>query len=190
MNSFWRSCLDHFEKQLPPQQFKTWIKPLKFHAADHALTLTAPNRFVLQWIRDRFLGEIQRLAVDRIGSDVTVSLALVEKTASASAALPVAEETTGNKPSTREISRLNPEFTFKTFVTGKANELARAAAMQVAERLRREFGHEAHLAVTAAGGGLFVMAARAAAASRASTPRGIDGADDLGREALRSIGND
>ena len=134
MNSFWRSCLDHFEKQLPPQQFKTWIKPLKFHAADHALTLTAPNRFVLQWIRDRFLGEIQRLAVDRIGSDVTVSLALVEKTASASAALPVAEETTGNKPSTREISRLNPEFTFKTFVTGKANELARAAAMQVAER--------------------------------------------------------
>ena len=56
MNNFWRSCLDHFEKQLPPQQFKTWIKPLKFHAVDHKVTLTAPNRFVLQWIRDRFLG--------------------------------------------------------------------------------------------------------------------------------------
>ncbi len=134
MNSFWRSCLDHFEKQLPPQQFKTWIKPLKFQAVDHTLTLTAPNRFVLQWIRDRFLGEIQRLAVDRLGADITVNLALVEKPSVAAPAHPIAVETAGNKPSTREISRLNPEFTFKTFVTGKANELARAAAMQVAER--------------------------------------------------------
>ena len=72
MNSFWRSCLDHFERQLPPQQFKTWIKPLRFQAVDQALTLTAPNRFVLQWIRDRFLGEIQRMAAERLGDDVTV----------------------------------------------------------------------------------------------------------------------
>lgn len=134
MNNFWRSCLDHFEKQLPPQQFKTWIKPLKFQAVGHAVTLTAPNRFVLQWIRDRFLGEIQRLAAERLGADVSVTLALVEKAVSAAPAQPIAAEPSRNKPSTREISRLNPEFTFKTFVTGKANELARAAAMQVAER--------------------------------------------------------
>ena len=134
MNSFWRSCLDHFEKQLPPQQFKTWIKPLKFQAVDQALTLTAPNRFVLQWIRDRFLAEIQRLAAESLGASVTVSLVLVEKTVVSAPVAPITVETTGNKPSTREISRLNPEFTFKTFVTGKANELARAAAMQVAER--------------------------------------------------------
>jgi chromosomal replication initiator protein len=133
MNSFWRSCLDHFEKQLPPQQFKTWIKPLKFHAVDDKVTLTAPNRFVLQWIRDRFLGEIQRMAAERLSPEVTVSLALAEK-ATPVATHAVAVETRGNKPSTREISRLNPDFTFKTFVTGKANELARAAAMQVAER--------------------------------------------------------
>ncbi|MEI7571192.1 MAG: chromosomal replication initiator protein DnaA [Alcaligenaceae bacterium] len=134
MNSFWRSCLDHFEKQLPPQQFKTWIKPLKFQAVDQTLTLTAPNRFVLQWIRDRFLAEIQRLAVESLGADVTVSLVLVEKAVVTAPAHPITVEASGNKPSTREISRLNPEFTFKTFVTGKANELARAAAMQVAER--------------------------------------------------------
>jgi chromosomal replication initiator protein len=137
MNSFWRSCLDHFEKQLPPQQFKTWIKPLKFQAVDQTVTLTAPNRFVLQWIRDRFLGEIQRLAAERLGADVAVTLALVEKSVPTSAH-PIAVEAgaskTGNKPSTREISRLNPEFTFATFVTGKANELARAASIQVAER--------------------------------------------------------
>jgi chromosomal replication initiator protein len=133
MNSFWRSCLSHFEQQLPPQQFKTWIKPLKFRAVDKAVTLTAPNRFVLQWIRDRFLAEIQRLATERFGADVDIRLILAEKEL-----LPqtksLAPEAPGGKPSTRDISRLNPEFTFETFVTGKANELARAAAIQVAER--------------------------------------------------------
>lgn len=133
MNSFWRSCLSHFEQQLPPQQFKTWIKPLKFHAADNIVTLTAPNRFVLQWIRDRFLAEIQRLAAERFGTEVTVHLVLAEKeVAVPSKALVPASG--GTKPSTRDISRLNPEFNFGTFVTGKANELARAAAIQVAER--------------------------------------------------------
>ena len=133
MNSFWRSCLGHFEQQLPPQQFKTWIKPLKFRAVDKAVTLTAPNRFVLQWIRDRFLAEIERLATERFGPDVTISLVLAEKEL-ASPAKSLAPEAPGGKPSTRDISRLNPEFSFETFVTGKANELARAAAIQVAER--------------------------------------------------------
>jgi len=133
MNSFWRSCLAHFEQQLPPQQFKTWIKPLKFQAANNQLTLTAPNRFVLQWIRDRFLAEIERLAGERFGNEVGVSLVLAEK----ETALPPKElvpASGGTKPSTRDISRLNPDFNFSTFVTGKANELARAAAIQVAER--------------------------------------------------------
>jgi chromosomal replication initiator protein len=134
MNSFWRSCLSHFEQQLPPQQFKTWIKPLKFRAVDKAVTLTAPNRFVLQWIRDRFLAEIQRLAAERFGADVTVSLVLAEKELVAPTKSLAPETPGGNKPSTRDISRLNPEFSFGTFVTGKANELARAAAIQVAER--------------------------------------------------------
>ena len=133
MNSFWRSCLTHFEQQLPPQQFKTWIKPLKFQGTENVLTLTAPNRFVLQWIRDRFLAEIERLAGERFGAEIAVNLVLAEK----EAVLPLkvlVPASGGTKPSTRDISRLNPEFNFGTFVTGKANELARAAAIQVAER--------------------------------------------------------
>ena len=133
MNSFWRSCLDHFEQQLPPQQFKTWIKPLKFQAADNQVTLTAPNRFVLQWIRDRFLAEIERMACERFSDTVTISLILAEKEAGVPVK-PLVPASGGSKPSTRDISRLNPEFNFTTFVTGKANELARAAAIQVAER--------------------------------------------------------
>jgi chromosomal replication initiator protein len=88
---------------------------------------------VLQWIRDRFLAEIERLAGERFGNEVAVSLVLAEK----ETALPPKElvpASGGTKPSTRDISRLNPDFNFSTFVTGKANELARAAAIQVAER--------------------------------------------------------
>ena len=133
MNSFWRSCLRHFEQQLPAQQFKTWIKPLKFQAVDDTVTLTAPNRFVLQWIRDRFLAEIERLASNQLGSKIKITLVLAEKELSSSTK-PLAAEPQAGKPSTRDISRLNPDFTFGTFVTGKANELARAAAIQVAER--------------------------------------------------------
>ena len=133
MHSFWRSCLSHFEQQLPAQQFKTWIKPLKFHAVDNAVTLTAPNRFVLQWIRDRFLAEIERMAGERLGAAIKINLVLAEKE-QAVLTKPLAAEEQATKPSTRDISRLNPEFTFETFVTGKANELARAAAIQVAER--------------------------------------------------------
>jgi chromosomal replication initiator protein len=135
MNSFWRFCLSQFEKELPAQQFKTWIKPLKFQVSGNTLTLVAPNRFVLQWIRDRFFTRIQELAASRIEHPVEIKLLLAEK-GPATHPPPLAPETPSpqNRPGTRDISRLNPAFTFETFVTGKANELARAAATQVAER--------------------------------------------------------
>ncbi|MBI4194475.1 MAG: chromosomal replication initiator protein DnaA [Betaproteobacteria bacterium] len=140
MNSFWRYCLSHFEKELPAQQFQTWIKPLKFHAEGNVLTLIAPNRFVLQWIRDRFLSKVQELAAARFQEPVEVRLLLSPKAVSTPpATAPMEASLDGHappsRPSHRDISRLNPAFTFDTFVTGKANELARAAATQVAERL-------------------------------------------------------
>ena len=136
MNSFWLYCLSHFEKELPAQQFLTWIKPLKVDIDGDTLTLVAPNRFVLQWIRDKFWSRIQELAADQLKRPVEIRLLLAEKDAKETAAaltIPAAPEVPQPKVS-RDISRLNPTFTFETFVTGKANELARAAAMQVAER--------------------------------------------------------
>lgn len=136
MNSFWRFCLSQFEKELPAQQFKTWIKPLKFQVNGNTLTLVAPNRFVLQWIRDKFFSRIQELAVSRIEHPVEIKLLLAEKESATHIAPPSPEPPPAvqARPGTRDISRLNPGFTFDTFVTGKANELARAAATQVAER--------------------------------------------------------
>ena len=137
MNSFWRFCLARFEKELPPQQYQTWIKPLRFHADGNRLILVAPNRFVLQWIRDKFLPRIELLAREQLKRSVEVLLTLAEKEHAAAPPVPPPLQVSkdrGAKPSSREISRLNPTFAFDTFVTGKANELARAAAAQVAER--------------------------------------------------------
>ena len=137
MNSFWRHCLSHFEKELPVQQFATWIKPLKYHAQGDVVTLVAPNRFVLQWIRDKFYGRIQELAREHLKKDIEIRLLLAEKEPASSpppAAAPAEMAPAQSRPSPRDISRLNPAFTFETFVTGKANELARAAANQVADR--------------------------------------------------------
>lgn len=136
MNSFWRHCLSQFEKELPPQQFRTWIRPLRFQGDGETLTLTAPNRFVLQWVRDKFYARIRDLATQHFERPVEISLLLAEAPGTGRAPLPAARmpEQTASDHAVRDRSRLNPTFTFDTFVTGKANELARAAAAQVAER--------------------------------------------------------
>ena len=140
MNSFWRSCLDQFEKELPAQQFKTWIKPLEVEVEGDTLVLVAPNHFVLQWIRDKFLPQIEKMAREQFPSGVNLKIGTSEKiTMQAPVTMAVVANTTPaavatTKPLIKQHSRLNPNFTFDNFVTGKANQLARAAALQIAER--------------------------------------------------------
>jgi chromosomal replication initiator protein len=135
MNDFWQHCLAFFAKELGQQQFVTWIQPLQCAVAGSRVTITAPNGFVQRWVRDRFHARILEIARERLGSSADVELVLAERSSTASAAAP-AQEAPAPKPAppVRDISRLNPGFTFDTFVTGKANDLARAAARQVAEK--------------------------------------------------------
>ena len=64
MDTFWLSCLGYFEKELSAQQFNTWIKPLYLDLSQDASepVLVAPNRFVLQWVKDNFLARIEQMA--------------------------------------------------------------------------------------------------------------------------------
>ncbi len=137
MDSFWNHCLRHFEKALPAQQYKTWIQPLHAHLDGENVVVSAPNRFVLEWVKDKFLADIERLSAEYLRKPVEVVLSLGEKSATASieslAGAPTISEAPPAKPKIREQTRLNPSFTFDSFVTGKANQLARAAALQVAE---------------------------------------------------------
>ncbi|MFZ9149998.1 MAG: chromosomal replication initiator protein DnaA [Burkholderiales bacterium] len=136
MNEFWQHCLSLFAQEIGQQQFVTWIQPLQCGVSGSRVTITAPNGFVQRWVRDRFHARILELARERLGDEATVDLVLAERGAAVAVPAAAAPEMPAVKPAPplRDISRLNPGFTFDTFVTGKANDLARAAARQVAEK--------------------------------------------------------
>ena len=148
-------------RELSPQQFKTWIQPLKlgsFIESEQLLTITAPNRFKLDWIKKTFADRFQGLAAAYFATPITLNFVLeIDPDAmahgpSATDNLPVAvgAATNNHKPNfglddeemigfsdeqafdIEDHSKLNPALTFDTFVTGKANQLARAASIQVA----------------------------------------------------------
>ena len=157
-------------KELSPQQFKTWIQPLKIKGYDESerlLLIGAPNPFKLDWIKRTFSARLQEIAVSYFGNPINLQFTLgadPSKTSAGAPALgfhpekligepvdlnltagPAFEEggpnaELGVEPGVsaetartdREHSKLNPGLTFDSFVTGKANQLARAASIQVA----------------------------------------------------------
>ena len=139
--SFWDSCLRTFKKSLPPQQYNSWIKPLLLKSENGSLILTAPNSFTLKLVQERFLPEISRQAelvysqVPPFEFRVLEILPPNQPTENQ----PVKQQHTiieqKNKVETlfRGYGKLNPSLTFDNFVIGKANQLAFAAATQVAE---------------------------------------------------------
>lgn len=149
MNDFWSTCLTRFERELPSQQFNTWIKGLRFHPdgnGDSRYRLVAPNRFVMQWVRERYLSQIEALGREYFPTPIFIELgvaeASLEPVSLVHEEVPVGEQVLNtSKPEIRKLgvtdaayerTRLNRDFTFDTLVTGRANDLARAAAQQVA----------------------------------------------------------
>lgn len=162
MKEFWQSCLQRLEQDLPPQQISAWIRPLvplAFDDEQAVLRVAAPNRFKLDWVRKNFSGQIEQLAAEWYKRPVQVVFELGSAGAagrsSAAPARTLAPPAFGTAPvqasgatgssgaqsapaaaiadAMQDRSRLNADLTFKNFVTGKANQLARAAALQVAE---------------------------------------------------------
>src|SRR5213082_1866424 len=134
MQNLWDACLRRLEQELPAQQFNTWIRPLapESGASEDALILAAPNRFVLELVRERFAARIERLVAETTGRELGLRLVLAR--VAEPSARPAAPATRiASEPVVQERSRLNRGFSFDSFVTGKANQLARAAAIQVAE---------------------------------------------------------
>ncbi|TFW72480.1 chromosomal replication initiator protein DnaA [Methylotenera oryzisoli] len=164
MENFWPACLSKFQKELSAQQFNTWIKPLHTEVNGDAVRIFAPNRFVMQWVKDRFLKKIEQFAEEH-KPNIQIELVLGDVTTKTNADEPVkkvAKVIVENKQTMNEIksesikqnlsevlaktkkttvtahknvdtSNLNPTFNFNNYVTGRANQLARAAAIQVAE---------------------------------------------------------
>jgi chromosomal replication initiator protein len=174
----WQRCVDVLRDELPSQQFNTWIRPLQVEAEGDELRVFAPNRFVLDWVNEKYLGRLLELleehaddgiapvlslligskrsnkpravqtpssqstplpppvqAPQPIQSDiVTAGVALEDVTAElADEPVVKTERTVQVEGALKHTSYLNRTFTFENFVEGKSNQLARAAAWQVAD---------------------------------------------------------
>ena len=139
MDSFWDLCQERFRASLTQQQFSTWIKPLLFEDTGDEVRILAPNHFVMDWVREKFAEHIDVWAQEFYGHSVAITYALGKKPAAPrpaavpsapAAAIPVPGSTVTPAPSGM---RINPGFTFDNFVSGRANQLARAAALQIAD---------------------------------------------------------
>ena len=153
MENFWSTCLSRFEQELSKQQYNTWIKPLVAEVNGNELRLVAPNRFVLQWVKDRFNKKIEQFARELQLNDIQIDFVIanieadqddkaseklsakIQTKLSKMAANSLDAKPAGKKTveATKVVSGLNSAFNFDNYVTGRANQLARAAAIQVAE---------------------------------------------------------
>jgi chromosomal replication initiator protein len=132
--SLWKQCISRLEGDLPSQQFNTWIRPLQAIETDREVTLLAPNRFVLDWVRDNYVGHISSLLDELCDSAPELKLQIGgQDKASANLTRPGGFVAKDNpQPVSKWKSNLNRNFTFSSFVEGKSNQLAKAASAQVA----------------------------------------------------------
>ena len=130
----WNRCVRDLQAELPEQEFNTWIRPLQAVEEGSVLRLLAPNRFVVDWLRSHYLDRILEI-VDGLGEETELVVEVGSRHVPAAAKRRPARPVTAQAappPMTIE-SRLNSAFTFDRFVEGKSNQLARAAATQVAQ---------------------------------------------------------
>ena len=153
MSELWSHCLSCLEHELPQQQVDTWLRVLSADAdADDAqrLRLLAPNRRILTWVQKSYLPRIQELAVEHGGEQMQVELAVraparkprspagskAQDDTRAAPAAPNDADLLADPALQNERlyarTRLSTASSFENYVTGRANDLARAAAMQVA----------------------------------------------------------
>ncbi len=155
MSSFWNSCLSQFQQELSSQQFNTWIRPLQLEGEEtpsDGLRLVAPNGFILKWVKERYLGRIEELGRVFFSIPVDITLVIAKRDSSPATIKPdssrsvVAPRSNSNaihvaadRPPVNPVpvpayekTRLIPGFTFENLIVGKANDLARAASIQVA----------------------------------------------------------
>uniref|UniRef100_UPI0024B1E279 DnaA N-terminal domain-containing protein n=1 Tax=Enterovibrio norvegicus TaxID=188144 RepID=UPI0024B1E279 len=149
-SSLWLQCLQRLQEDLPATEFSMWVRPLQAELNDNTLTLFAPNRFVLDWVRDKYLNSINQLLNEFCGVDMPVlrfevgskrvaSVAPPSQPVAPAPSAPVARPSVGRtwEPAPSPVqsdvnhrSNVNPKHKFTNFVEGKSNQLALAAARQ------------------------------------------------------------
>ena len=133
-DSIWQDCLEGLEREVEPGQFETYIKPLHSANKNGQHFLLAPNVYVEQKVRDAYLSQISDFFESR-GQEVSLSVGTNLSATQIRAKQPRQTRTLEEA----QPSSLSRDFTFESFVEGKSNELARAAATQVADNAGRSY---------------------------------------------------
>lgn len=146
----WQHCLHRLGGDIPQQQFNTWIRPLQAQWHDTGLTLSAPNRFIRDFVVERYVPLIASYLMDVVSPALAqVSVTVAEDVAGGarpvlSVERPAQRMGVVSQPAVRSSPKPAPAalvtssslvegYTFERFVEGKSNQLALAAAQQVAE---------------------------------------------------------
>ncbi len=148
--TLWNRCLRVLESELPMQQFNTWVRPLQVVERDGEIRLLAPNRYVVAWLGDNSLPRIKELirefahgAIPDVVLDVGTRAGAIPEAANAPNGVGGGLGSLPGKARRAAPSviggRIAPEFTFDSFVEGKSNQLAKAAAVQVAGNPGRSY---------------------------------------------------
>ncbi|SCB77910.1 chromosomal replication initiator protein DnaA [Gilliamella intestini] len=141
--AIWQDCLSQLQEEIPTTEFNLWIRPLQAEMVDNKLYIYAPNRFVLDWVKNKYLTTISQL-LNKLFNDDSLKLFLeVGSTVSKDKktqnnqrkeeVLPAWQTTKETNHNHTYRSGINHKHTFNSFVEGKSNQLAAAAAKQVAE---------------------------------------------------------
>ena len=136
LSVLWAQVASALEHELPEGQFNTWVRPLQALEGDGSLRLMAPNRFVVDWINANLAAKIGELLKEGAGEAVAFSVEVGSRAPAVSPPPVMAPEPgsrTRHPPMMLIGARLNPDSTFESFVEGKSNHFAKAAAIQVGE---------------------------------------------------------
>jgi len=145
MESAWPLCLERLEAELPLEDVQTWLKPLHAEARADGLTLYAPNGFVVDTVRDRYLARIQELLAHFAGAPLPVQVTVGSAPRPATGREPgsAPETAAGSTPARPPLPPLaptvDPAYTFENFVEGRSNQLGKSAALQVAQNPGRAY---------------------------------------------------
>lgn len=141
--SIWQKCLNLLQEEYPAQQFNTWLRPLQAETQESTLVLLAPNRFVVDWVRTHFNERINELVrqlfpdtITHVSIEIGTKAIPVEAPPQVTTLIPSSglSSTASKVVADSHNHYLNKKFIFDSFVEGNSNQLARAAALQVAER--------------------------------------------------------
>ena len=145
----WDTCLQKLREALPAEDVNTWLMPLHSHQRGSTLKLLAPNRYVLNYVRNNLMGEIEQVVLGmKIGvSEIQLDIgsygldSTQDKAARSNNQATFTGTSTDNMESTRPYSGgvLNVAYTFEAHVEGQSNQLARAAAQQVGQSPGKAF---------------------------------------------------